>query len=84
VAQNDFTLASVEPAEAWAQGRAVQVQRAVLLPPDMAPGNYALYVGVYDTQTPNQRLDVMSPSGCDLPDSVCLGTLEIAGPEGQP
>ena len=84
VAQNDYALESLEPSGAWTQGQPAQDQRAVLLPLDVAPGDYGVYVGVYDTQSPNARLNVTQPSGCDLPDSVCLGTIEIAGSEGQP
>jgi hypothetical protein len=84
VAQSDYALEALEPSGDWAQGKPVLAQRAVLLPPDLAPGTYSIYVGLYDPQTPNERIKVVSPSGCDLPDSVCLGTIEITGSEGQP
>ncbi len=84
VAQSDYALEALEPVGAWARGQPVTVSRAVLLPSDIAPGAYGVYVGLYNSQSPNERLNVASPSGCDLPDGVCIGTIEVVGSENQP
>jgi len=54
-------------------------RRALLAPLGAPPGVYTLYVGVYDPES-QFRLSVLSPSGCDTSDSVCVGRIEIAGP----
>jgi mannosyltransferase len=84
VAQNDYSLETLKPGEALAQGQPVLDQRPLLLPADLAPGLYSVYVGLYDPQTPNERIKVVSPSGCDLPDGVCLGIIDITGSGGRP
>ncbi|HRF48297.1 MAG TPA: hypothetical protein PLC98_11790 [Anaerolineales bacterium] len=67
IAQSDSAVAALPAGELAA---------ALLIPPDALPGRYALYVGLYDPAT-GARLPVPAPSGCDTPDRLCLGTVDV-------
>ncbi len=51
-------------------------RHALLIPLDTLPGEYRLYVGVYNP-VDNTRLNVLSPTGCDDLDRFCISTVEI-------
>lgn len=77
IAQSDHEPANgLEPTNTWLPGRSVVDRRAVLVPSNALPGVYMIYVGVYDPLT-SVRLSVAAPSGCDTPDSACVGRVEI-------
>ena len=80
IAQSDSEPAGgFEPTDTWRPGQPVIDRRALLAPLGAQPGVYMLYVGVYDPEN-QTRLSVLSPSGCDTSDSVCVGRVEITGP----
>jgi hypothetical protein len=49
---------------------------AILIPIDTPPGDYQIYVGLYEPASGN-RLEVASPVGCDDSDRICLGYVTI-------
>jgi mannosyltransferase len=73
-AQLDSQPASgTRPTSGWQPGEVVVDRKALLLPPDLPPGQYTLQVGVYDLAT-LQRLTVTKDGG----DHVTLGTVQVA------
>ena len=65
------------PTSSWRPGDTIPDERVLKLPPDLAPGRYALAVGVYDPAT-GRRLAVVG--GDDLGDSrLLLAYLSISG-----
>ncbi len=74
VAQRDAQpLDGYAPTSAWRVGEPVVDRQGVLLPRNVAPGEYTLYVGLYDAAT-GQRLAI-DPSQPD--NRILLGTLRI-------
>jgi 4-amino-4-deoxy-L-arabinose transferase-like glycosyltransferase len=78
-AQLDSQPASgTRPTSGWKSGDVVLDRKALLLPPDLPPGDYTLQVGLYDLGT-LQRLTLTQPgSAQDGADHVELGTVQVA------
>ncbi|NLE43760.1 MAG: hypothetical protein GX620_03465 [Chloroflexi bacterium] len=77
VAQNDLAL-DVD----WldqnerSTGKGVIQRHVLLLPDDVPPGEYQLYVGLYDSRD-DERLAVVDPSTDDRPGRVCIGRVRV-------
>ena len=74
VAQHDAQpLDGYAPTSAWRVGELVVDRQGVLLPRNIAPGEYALYVGLYDAAS-SQRLviDPLQPEN-----RILLGTVRV-------
>jgi hypothetical protein len=75
VAQNDHQpLAGEAPTSTWPAGYSLIDEVQLLLPPDLATGDYWLLAGLYDFAT-GKRLAVSDESGAPLGDSAPLGTV---------
>lgn len=81
-------LAGYLPTSTWLPGKPVHDERALPLPPDLAPGRYTLLLGLYPVgnPAPGARLPVQ-PAGEGQPTPVVhsnnrlvLGTVEIVRP----
>src|SRR5262249_40372976 len=73
-AQLDSQPASgTRPTSGWQPGETVLDRKALLLPADLPPGQYALVAGLYDLAT-LQRL-TLAPGGVD---HIVLGTVQVA------
>jgi mannosyltransferase len=73
-AQLDSQPASgTRPTSGWKPGDVVLDRKALLLPPDLPPGNYTLQVGLYDLAS-LQRLTVIQ----DGSDHVLLGNVQVS------
>ncbi len=67
------------PTERWMAGETIRDRHTLALPPDLAPGDYVLEVGMYDPAT-LARLPARDASGAPLPDDrVVLGTVRVKG-----
>jgi hypothetical protein len=66
------------PSPGWQPGIAVADRRGLVLPADMAPGDYTLIAGLYDAAT-GQRLPVAGPDGAAAGDFVRLGMVKVSG-----
>jgi hypothetical protein len=64
------------PSPEWQPGTAVADRRGLILPADLAPGEYTLIAGLYDAAT-GQRQPVAGPDGAVQGDSVSLGTVHV-------
>jgi hypothetical protein len=64
------------PTTAWLPGEYLQDEIMLGLPRDLAPGRYALLVGLYDEATA-ERLSFFDPDGELLGDSLLLEEIEI-------
>jgi hypothetical protein len=74
VAQRDAQpLDGYQPTSAWHVGEPVVDRQGVLVPPGLAPGDYTLFVGLYDVVT-GQRLGVDPPRPDDR---IPLDTIRI-------
>lgn len=56
----------------WTPGQPVVDSHAILIPPDVAPGDYTLITGVYDFNDPGKRLYVNGR------DNLTLGIIQIS------
>ncbi len=58
---------------AWQPGQVVSDAHGLIIPPDLAPGDYRLIAGLYDVDNPSNRL----PIGGD--DHLDLGMIKVTG-----
>lgn len=73
VAQHDgIPAAGYAPMPGWQPGSQVEDRRSLMLPPDLPPGTYSLYVGLYDPLS-GARLPLANSSG----DALLLETLTL-------
>lgn len=70
--QDDVPCLGRCPTTGWVPGEVLADEHTIVLPADLAPGAYTLYVGMYDAQT-MQRLPVAGGG-----DAVPAGIIEIA------
>ena len=64
----------------WIIDDPVHDERAIVLPPDIAPGNYAILIGVYDDD--GKRLGVESKDGGVLGgDRLIVATIRVINPD---
>lgn len=71
-AQNDATpVGGFRPTASWRQGESVADQRGVSIPPAIPPGQYTLFVGLYDPAT-GKRLKLASGA-----DRFALGQVTV-------
>jgi mannosyltransferase len=79
VAQRDSEPAGgVAPTTTWVAGEALQDRHGLLLPRDLAPGQYTLIAGLYDASDPTRRLP--TPEG----DFLELATIRVKAPDHVP
>ncbi|MGH2541861.1 MAG: hypothetical protein ACRDIB_03635, partial [Ardenticatenaceae bacterium] len=73
VTQDDTVPAhGAAPTTSWAAGEVVVDEHTLTLPPDLAPGNYTLFVGLY-----HEASDERLPLNTGAADAYRLGVLEI-------
>jgi mannosyltransferase len=78
VAQLDSQPASgTRPTSTWAPGETILDRRAILLPPDLPPGQYRVEIGLYDLAT-GQRLPLIAGSPQAGLDHPALGLVQVA------
>ncbi len=66
------------PTSGWSAGEVVVDAHTMALPGDLAPGEYVVYVGLYDEVT-WERWAVVDPAGSALPDGrMPLATIQVA------
>jgi hypothetical protein len=64
------------PSTGWQPGITVADRRGLVLPADLAPGDYTLIAGLYDAAT-GPRLPVTGPDGATAGNFVRLGTIRV-------
>ncbi len=64
------------PTDLWRPGQIIADQHAILIPPDVPPGDYPLQVGLYLADT-FERLDILDEAGNPAGTSVTLTIVEI-------
>jgi hypothetical protein len=80
LAQTDSAPAGgSRPSTGWREYEIIVDRRGLLLPADMAPGEYQLLVGLYLPET-GERLQARGPTGQDLGDAVPLGSIPLSNP----
>jgi hypothetical protein len=75
-AQQDDDPACRLPPPLWRPGQTALGQFRVSVPPDIPPGSYPLWVGLYDAAT-TQRLPVIGGDGEPVGDAVQLAVVEV-------
>jgi len=65
------------PTSYWSRGEELADRHSVLLPSDILPGTYRLYVGFYDPVT-GARLSIVDGNGRWEGDAIELGKVRIA------
>jgi hypothetical protein len=77
VAQHDSEPVSGQrPTSTWKPGESIIDRHGVLLPDDLAPGEYQLVVGLYDPATGN-RLLVTAGTSAPPGDSWPVGAIQV-------
>jgi len=77
VSQADgFPLAGIYPPTAWRAAETIRDVRHIPLPEGLAPGDYAIGVGIYDTQT-GERLAAIDGAGAPLSDAAYRQAVSI-------
>jgi len=80
VAQNDLAIgADLDPEAEWPPAGYILERYALLVPEDTPPGEYYVYVGVYDPED-QVRLGIADPAGCDDADRICIGRVKVIAP----
>ena len=74
--QDGVPSAGYAPSPGWSPGTPVTDRRGLLVPPDLAAGDYALIAGLYEADT-GQRLPVQGPAGEFHGDTVLLTVLQV-------
>ena len=64
------------PTTTWAEGETIVDRIGLLLPPELAFGEYELWVGMYDPAT-LERLPILNAEGQNTGDRVLLGSITI-------
>jgi len=64
------------PTSIWGPGEVVPDQYAIIVPPDLPPGEYGMVVGMYHLES-GERLPVRSVAGTATGDSVELARIEV-------
>lgn len=83
VAQSDgVPVCWTYPTDAWRPGQIIADQHAIVLSPDVPPGNYPLEVGLYLPDTFN-RLDLLDIAGNPAGTSVTLTLVEIKAQDSE-
>lgn len=78
IAQGDGPpLQEFYPTSAWAPGEILNDTHIVALPVDMPPGQYQLFVGLYDPES-GYRLPVLDEAGDMLDNQVFVTTVDVA------
>jgi len=82
IAQRDGPpIYGVRPTPGWRAGETIEDSHEILLPDDLAPGEYLLSVGMYDAGT-LERLAAYDAAGQRLPeDRIPLRSLRVASPD---
>lgn len=77
IAQSDgVPVCWTYPTDAWRPGQIIADQHALALPPDVAPGQYSLAVGLYLPEN-FERLEVVDIAGNPAGTSITLDVIEI-------
>jgi 4-amino-4-deoxy-L-arabinose transferase-like glycosyltransferase len=80
LAQSDSApVGGALPTSAWEVGAEIVDRHGLLLPDNLAPGEYQVQMGMYLPET-GERLPVQSGTGESLGDSLSLGWLEVTSP----
>jgi hypothetical protein len=75
VSQSDGEpMVAFRPTDGWRVGEQIPDHYKVLLPPDLSPGLYTLYVGMY--RASGERLSMMQ-QGQAVGDAFSLGNIEV-------
>jgi hypothetical protein len=65
------------PMSSWVPGSMLRDPYAMVIPPDLPPGEYNVAVGVYDPTAQGARLPVQAAGHAVVSDAVILGTLQV-------
>jgi hypothetical protein len=77
VAQTDSEPgAALRPTHTWSPGERVVDRYGVVMPPETAPGDYVLAIGLYPVADPNDRLPVVR-DGVAVGDRLDLASLLV-------
>ncbi|HRQ36800.1 MAG TPA: glycosyltransferase family 39 protein [Chloroflexota bacterium] len=77
VAQQDaFPLQGARPTTSWRPGEVLSDEHTLMLPPDLPPGNYTLWLGLYNPDT-GERLPVMMNGELQADGRLRLGTIDV-------
>ncbi len=72
-------LRGLFPTDRWSEGETIRDRHTLTIPPDLAPGDYAIEIGMYDATT-LARLPARDAGGAPLPgERVVLGTVRVKG-----
>jgi hypothetical protein len=75
--QDNQPARATRPTYSWAAGEVIEDTYEIPIPPDTAPGNYRLVVGMYELAT-GERLPVADATGASLPhEQVLLASVEV-------
>jgi hypothetical protein len=74
--QDSQPVGNFEPTSQWEPGEILRDNHGFALPEDLPPGEYQVWVVVYDLAT-LERLPVTGPDGSDWSDHAVLTTLQI-------
>jgi len=70
------------PTDLWEPGEVVEDRHTISLPPNLPPGKYQIFVGVYLLETMD-RLPAFDEKGAPLPEEkIALGEVKVSRPEG--
>jgi hypothetical protein len=76
--QDNMPLQNSLPTTCWRPGEFIADPYAIVVPPDAAPGEYTIRVGMYDLTT-GERLTVTGPTEHPA-DQIILGPVQIVPP----
>jgi hypothetical protein len=72
-------LRGLFPTDRWIVGETIRDRHTLTIPTDLAPGDYAIEIGMYDPAT-LARLPARDADGASLPDDrVVMGTVRVGG-----
>jgi 4-amino-4-deoxy-L-arabinose transferase-like glycosyltransferase len=78
--QDSWPQAGIYTTDHWLKGEVVEEHYTITIPPETPPGEYPLYVGIYDAAT-GDRLTATNARGKRYPnDQVPLLTIEVLAP----
>ena len=67
------------PTTSWVQNEVIADPYTLSLPSTLAPGDYSIEAGMYDSAT-GVRLNVAAPSAAASSDHILLGSIRVSGP----
>lgn len=78
VAQRDAEpVGGSRPTTTWQPGERITDNHGLIIPSDLAPGDYILRLGLYDAFDPVDRLSVLDADGHAFGDTLHLATIQV-------